>query len=56
MMMDTSWNIQPKMIPKVRPYALVAQSGSGKSTIAQFNGPAFYDVQEGEIKIDGIRY
>jgi subfamily B ATP-binding cassette protein MsbA len=33
--------------------ALVGQSGSGKSTIANLV-TRFYDVNKGEIKIDGI--
>lgn len=40
-------------IPKGQTVALVGQSGSGKSTIANLL-TRFYDVQEGSIKIDGI--
>lgn len=39
-------------IPKGQVVALVGQSGSGKSTIANLL-TRFYDVQEGEILIDG---
>ncbi|MGV3460579.1 MAG: ABC transporter ATP-binding protein [Flavobacterium sp.] len=39
-------------IPKGQTVALVGQSGSGKSTIANLL-TRFYDVQEGGIKIDG---
>jgi len=40
-------------IPKGTTVALVGQSGSGKSTIANLV-TRFYDVNQGEIKIDGI--
>ncbi|MDR0733073.1 MAG: ABC transporter ATP-binding protein/permease [Dysgonamonadaceae bacterium] len=40
------------IIPKGKTVALVGQSGSGKSTIADLL-PRFYDVQEGCIRIDG---
>ena len=39
-------------IPKGKTVALVGQSGSGKSTIANLL-TRFYDVNEGEIKFDG---
>ncbi len=40
-------------IPKGKTVALVGQSGSGKSSIANLL-TRFYDVNEGSIKIDGI--
>lgn len=40
-------------IPKGKMVALVGQSGSGKSTIANIL-TRFYDVQEGSVKVDGI--
>ena len=41
------------VIPKGKTIALVGQSGSGKSTIVDLI-PRYYDVQEGEVLIDGI--
>lgn len=41
------------MIPKGKTVALVGQSGSGKSTMVDLI-PRYYDVQEGEVLIDGI--
>ncbi len=41
------------VIPKGKTIALVGQSGSGKSTMLDLI-PRYYDVQEGEVLIDGI--
>ena len=40
-------------IPKGKTIALVGQSGSGKSTLVDLI-PRYYDVQEGQVLIDGI--
>ena len=41
------------VIPKGKTVALVGQSGSGKSTMVDLI-PRYYDVQKGEVLIDGI--
>ena len=41
------------VIPKGKTIALVGQCGSGKSTLVDLI-PRYYDVQEGEVLIDGI--
>lgn len=41
------------VIPNGKTVALVGQSGSGKSTMVDLI-PRYYDVQEGEVLIDGI--
>lgn len=52
---ETDWVIRGVnlKIDKGKTIALVGQSGSGKSTMADLL-PRFYDIQEGEILIDGI--
>ncbi len=52
---NTEWVINDVSleIPFGKTVALVGQSGSGKSTLADLL-PRFYDVNEGEISIDGV--
>ncbi|RNC65793.1 ABC transporter ATP-binding protein [Proteiniphilum sp. X52] len=52
---ETEWVIKGVnlKIDKGKTIALVGQSGSGKSTMADLL-PRFYDIQQGEIRIDGI--
>lgn len=50
---DTVLNHFSTQIPKGSTVALVGQSGSGKSTIANLV-TRFYDVNEGSIKLDGV--
>ena len=52
---DADWVLKDVCltIPKGKTIALVGQSGSGKSTLVDLI-PRYYDVQRGEVLIDGI--
>ena len=52
---DQQWILRDinLVIPKGKTIAIVGQSGSGKSTMLDLL-PRYYDVQEGEVLIDGI--
>ncbi|MBO4811368.1 MAG: ABC transporter ATP-binding protein [Prevotella sp.] len=53
--LGTSWVLKDinLVIPKGKTIALVGQSGGGKSTLVDLI-PRYYDVQKGEVLIDGI--
>jgi ATP-binding cassette subfamily B protein/subfamily B ATP-binding cassette protein MsbA len=52
---DNQWVLRDinLVIPRGKTVALVGQSGSGKSTLVDLI-PRYYDVQEGQVMIDGV--
>ena len=53
MLMKKRWTTSPLQQNRGRTTAIIGSTGSGKSTVLNLI-PRFYDVTEGEVKMDGV--